>query len=65
MLAGRMRMLAANPELRARLGAAARQLTLERFSLDEYVRAIHRIILGEVAQGSSLIGGPPHDQCRP
>jgi len=50
MLAGRMHALAFNPELRARLGTAARQLTLERFSLDQYGRAIHKIILGEVAQ---------------
>jgi len=55
MLADKMSQLITAPAARRKLGEAARQLALERFSMGNYLRSIERIILEQVVLGESGI----------
>jgi glycosyltransferase involved in cell wall biosynthesis len=60
MLAENMWLLISGPELRRRLGEAARQLAVTRFSMDAYCRSVERIILEQatVANRRKLATAP-------
>jgi len=48
MLATKMVQMIERPELRLKMGKAARQMILERFSMDKYCQAINGIIREQI-----------------